>query len=99
MAETKNIANYRSFHNVLIKKMTMVEAKTIANKDNVLSAKIAVSIEDMLTGDIEELNDRASEMLTSSQAGLTDITYSVVGRIPKTNDVILKVTGTLYEEE
>ena len=93
--EIKEVANYRSFHKVLVKPFTPEELK--AKKDGKIVAKVTVDLIELIDNDIDGLNDLVSERITGSEAGLIDISYFVAGRIPQNNTVILKVEATLSE--
>lgn len=94
--ETKMIKGWRKENEVLLAPMTLDELKTNKTKDGMISAKLVFSFEALIDTDIDWLNDEASERITDSVGGLTDISYKIVGNT-KNNEVILKVTGNVDE--
>ena len=92
--ETKHIKDYRSFHDVLVKPLTLTELEEQRKKDGTIRVKLVVDLFDLIDNDMEWLNDEVSERITDSTCGLTDLSYKVAGRT--TNDeVIIAVTGNV----
>lgn len=90
--KTVIIKNWRSEHEVLTTPMTEKELREAITKGGRISAKVLVDFNDLVSNDIEWLNDEASEKITNSVGGLVDISYKVAGRTPN-NELIVKVDG------
>jgi hypothetical protein len=91
--KTIHIKNWRSNHDVVLEPLTLEELNDSMSKAGMVTCKLLVSIEDLIDGDMEALNDNVSERITGSEAGLTDISYKLVGRQPQSNETIIGVTG------
>ena len=97
--KTKNYTDYRSLHVILTEPMNQKELADNVRKDGTIQAQVVVTLEEVLDNDIEYLNDTVSERITGSEAGLTDISFDVAGTITGTNEMILRVTGTVEFED
>lgn len=73
-----------------------MQLKSKIVENNVVTAVITVPWDE--TGDIEALNDDASELITGSCCGLEDIGYKLAGT--ENQEILLEVTARLsdYEE-
>lgn len=96
MEKIKTIKNFRSTHNVLIKPLTVEEAKERMTKDFILKEKVLITFSDIVNNDIEWLNDTVSDKILDSPFALTDISFDVMGRTTN-NDLIIKVTGSIAD--
>lgn len=74
------------------KPLSLQELRAMQQAKGAVTAVIAVAWDD--TGDIESLNDIASEQLTGSSIGLEGISYRLVGVDAEAQKVLLEVTGT-----
>jgi len=88
------IKNFRSTHKIFDLPMTEKELRELVSKKGTISGKVLVDFNDLVNNDFDWLNDVASEKLTGSICGLTEINFIVVGKTT-INQVILKVTGTV----
>lgn len=91
----KEVKNFRKTMNVLVKPLTEKELAERSNKEDIISEKIIIDFNDIIFNDIEWLNDYASEAITGSEVGLTDISYEIVGRTTN-NEAIVEVKGEVY---
>ena len=91
--KTENYTDYRSLHVLLTEAMSQKELKDNVRKDGSIQAQVVVSLEEILDGDLDTLNDTVSEKITGSIAGLTDISFVVAGSVTGSNELILRVTG------
>lgn len=94
MATIKEITNFRSYHNVLVRPLTVKQLTQRSTKQNIISEKVLISFNDLVDNNGEWLNDEVSEKITGSIAGLMNIQYKVAGRTTS-NEVILKVSGEI----
>jgi hypothetical protein len=72
---------------------TLDELRAMQDKDGSITAVISWPWDE--TGDIEHLNDSASELITGSEVGLEDISYKLVGADVEAQEVLIEVTGTV----
>lgn len=94
MKNLENLVDYRSFHTVVRKSFNAKQLLERVNKDNVLTEKVVISLDDLIKFDRHELNEKLSKLITGSELRLINLDYKVAGRTTK-NEVILKVTGKL----
>jgi len=76
----------------MVKPYTVAELRAMQEKDGSVTGVISVPWDE--TGDIESLNDIASEQITGSEIGLEDISYRLGGVDVEAQEVLLEVTGT-----
>lgn len=96
--ELKHFVDYRSIHNLLVQPMNQKELKDAVRKDGTVAVKVVIPFNDIVSFDLEWLNDEVSEKITGSIVGLTNISWDVAGRTTN-NEVILKVTGAVEFED
>jgi hypothetical protein len=77
----------------MVKPFTLAELRAMQENDGSVTGVISVPWDE--TGDIDALNDQASEALTGSEAALEDIGYKLVGADLENQEVLLEVTGTV----
>jgi hypothetical protein len=75
------------------KPYTLAKLRAMQEKDGSVTGVISVPWDE--TGDIDALNDQASEALTGSEVALEDIAYKLVGADLESQEVLLEVTGTV----
>lgn len=80
--------------------LTAEQLKAVSDQDGCVRVVVGVPFAQLLYGNIEDLNDFASETITGSVAGLSDISYRVTGghSVVNTDDtcggeVLIEVTG------
>ena len=67
--------------------------KTAKDEDRFLTAVVAIDFDDLVTHDIEWLNETCSEMITGSDVAMEDIGYMPVGA--EGGEVLVQVTGSI----
>lgn len=77
----------------MILPLTLTELRTMQNKEVNITAVIPFPWDEI--GDIENLNDTASELITGSSCALEDISYKLVGVNIDTQEVLLEVCGSV----
>lgn len=77
----------------LDKPLTWEELKAMQEKDGSVTAVISIPWDE--TGDIDSLNDTASELITGNECALEDIGYKLVGADVERQEIWLEVTGTV----
>ena len=73
--------------------LTYKELRQMQEKDGHIQATIAWPWDE--TGDIDHLNDQASELITGDICALEDISYKLVGCNVDTQEVYIEVTGSV----
>ena len=97
--KTKNYTDYRSLHVLLTEPMNQKELADNVRKDGTIQAQVVVTLEEVLDNDLDYFNDTVSERITGSIVGLTDISFDLAGSVTGTNEMIIRVTGTVEFED
>jgi hypothetical protein len=80
----------------ITKALSINQIKKRMDETEYITARIAVDLSDLIDGDIEWLNDVASETITGSSCGLLDISYKSVG-VTDDGSIIIEVTGCVSD--
>lgn len=78
---------------VLQTPLTYKELRQMQKKDGGITATISFPWTDV--GDIDNLNDTASELITGNCCALEDISYKLVGADVENQEILIEVTGTV----
>ena len=97
--KTKNYTDFRSLHVLLTEPMSQKELRDNVRKDGTIQAQVVVTLEEVLDNDLDYFNDTVSERITGSIVGLTDISFDLAGSVTGTNEMIIRVTGTVEFED
>jgi hypothetical protein len=93
MEKIRNYVDYRSLHSIVEKPFNKKEIEKRLTKDNVLSEKVTININDLIGYSKDWIDSYVSKKLTGDELALDNVQYKVAGRTTK-NEVILKVTAS-----
>ena len=77
--------------------LTKREIINLIETDGMVKANIGITLDDLLDGDLEVLNDIASEKLTGTVV-LQEIDYKVVD-VDDSNIIVIEVSGWVDEDD
>ena len=93
--KTEKVTSWRKSSDILLEPLTLQELKDKSTKQGILTSKLLVGLDELIDGDIDDLNDTVSERITGSCCGLTDISYEPMGSVR--GNIVLRVTGNVAD--